>query len=692
MASSDYTFIDREVSWLAFSDRVLQEAADPTVPPLERLLFCAIFSSNLDEWFSVRVASLRRVLRLGEADTKKIGFNPSRLLHELQRSVFKQQEKYGRIIGGEVLPLLESHGIFLIQDDAVSPAQGEFLTQFFQREVQPHLGPIVLDSDPGTPALENRGIYLIVELWLKGQGAADDRPQYALVRVPSPPVDRFVVLPSDDGRKLVMYLDDVIRYNLPTLFPDKDVGDSFAVKLTRDADLGLEDEDELGVDLVEAIRKSLKKRQTGIPSRFLYDQEASHDVVSGMKEWLALSDQDLIAGGRYHNLHDFFGFPRFDRDDLSFPAWEPIPHPVLDGAPSIFALMREKDRIAHFPYQPFDPVVRFLDEAASDPDVDEMWLTVYRVAKDSAVLTALLKAAEAGKKVNVFMEVQARFDEATNLEWADRMEAAGVNTMYSIPGLKVHAKLAMARRREGDGHRLYAYLATGNLNEKTAGLYADHGLFTTDERLTLDVREIFKFLAGEIEEIVPKHLLVAPNTMRSGFYDLIKAEAKAAKAGEPSGMILKMNSLEDTKIIKKLYKASKAGVPIQLIVRGIFRLAAGLPGQSENITARSILDRYLEHARIYIFHAGGEEKMYLASADWMKRNLSRRIEVAFPIYDPDVKAELRQLIDIQLADNRKARVLNAKLDNTYVASEEGAEPVRTQEAFREWLKGRSEPV
>ena len=385
-----------------------------------------------------------------------------------------------------------------------------------------------------------------------------------------------------------------------------------------------------------------------------------------MEEWLSLSDHDFIAGGRYHNLSDFFGFPRFGRDDLSFPRWEPIPHPVLHGAPSIFALMREKDRIAHFPYQPFDPVVRFLDEAGGDPDVDEMWLTVYRVAKDSAVLTALLKAAEAGKKVNVFMEVQARFDEATNLEWAARMEAASVNTMYSIPGLKVHAKLAMARRSEGDGHRLYAYLATGNLNEKTAGLYADHGLFTRDERLTRDVREVFRFLAGEIEEIVPKHLLVAPSTMRSGFYDLIKAEAKAARAGEPSGMILKMNSLEDTKIIKKLCKASKAGVPIQLIVRGICRLATGLPGQGENITVRSILDRYLEHTRIYIFHAGAEEKMYLPSADWMKRNLSRRIEVAFPIYDPDVKAELRQLIDIQLADNQKARVLNAKLDNTHL--------------------------
>jgi polyphosphate kinase len=688
MSSSDYTFIDREVSWLSFSERVLQEAADTNVPPLERLLFCAIFSSNLDEWFRVRVASLRQLLRLGEADTKKLGFNPPRLLHELQRTVFNQQEEYGRILRGEVLPLLESHGIFLVDEDSLSPAQGEFLSEYFRTEVQPHLGPVILESDPGTPALDDGGLHLVVALWPQDDSTSHAAPRYALVRVPSPPVGRFVVLPSDDSRNEVMFLDDVVRYNLPVLFPDSDVGDSFAVKLTRDADLHLEDEDELGVTLVEAIRKSLKKRETGVPSRFLYDQEASRDILTRMKEWLVLSDHDFIAGGRYHNLSDFFGFPRFGRADLCYPEWPPIPHPELEGATSVMALMREKDRVVHFPYQSFDHVIDFLDEAAGDPDVEELWLTVYRVARDSAVLTALLKAAEAGKRVNVFMEVQARFDEATNLEWADRMEAAGVNTLYSMEGLKVHAKLALVRRREGDGHRLYGYLGTGNFNEKTSKLYADHGVLTADERLTRDVEQVFKFLAGEVDQPVTEHLLVAPTTLRSGFSDLIKAEIKAARAGEPSGITLKMNSLQDTKMIKKLYRASNAGVPIQLIVRGIFRLAVGVPGQSESITARSILDRYLEHARIYIFHAGGEEKMYLASADWMKRNLSRRVEVAFPIYDPDVRAELQRLVDIQLADNQKARILNAKLDNPRVPAEAGAEPVRSQEAFREWLENR----
>ena len=686
MSGSDYTFIDREISWLAFSDRVLQEAADPTVPALERLLFCAIFSSNLDEWFRVRVASLRNLLRLGEADTKDLGFNPARLLHQLQRSVFNQQEKYGKILRNEVLPLLEANGIFIPRGDEISQAQREFVTDYFRREVEPHLGPIALESDDETPTLKNRGIYLVVELWPGSSDAEPDGLDFALVHVPSA-IPRFLVLPEEGGRHQAMFLDDVIRCNLSAIFPDKEVGDSFAVKLTRDADLHLEDEDEFEVDLVEAIRKSLDKRETGVPSRFLYDQEASHDVVARVKDWLSLSDQDLIAGGRYHNLDDFFAFPHFDRADLRFPEWDPVAHPALTDAPSILELIREKDRVLHFPYQSFNDVVRFLDEVAHDDDVEEIWLTVYRVAKDSAVLTALLDAAAAGKRVSVFMEIQARFDEATNLEWADRMEKAGVNTMYSIPGLKVHAKLALARRKEGDGHRLYAYLGSGNLNEKTAKLYADHGLLTADARLTEGVLQVFKRLAGEIETPVSEHLLIAPKTMRSGFYALIDAEIEAAKAGRPSGIILKMNSLQDEKMIKRLYRASEAGVPVQLIVRGIFCLAAGLPGQSENITARSIVDRYLEHARISIFHAGGEEKMYVASADWMGRNLNRRIEVAFPIYDPDVKAELRKSIDVQLADNRKARVLNAKLDNPYVQAEDGAEPIRSQEAFREWLKG-----
>jgi polyphosphate kinase len=678
-----YSLADRELSWLSFSHRVLQEAEDPSVPLFERLFFCAIFSSNLDEYFRVRVASLRSLLRLGKKDATKLGFNPHRLLHEIHTTVVRQQEHYGEILGG-LMGELAREGIHIVDNRRVDPRHDAFLRDYFDTHIEPHLERTALEGEETTkPFLQNRVVYLVAELWPRDEGEITTwTPKYALLEVPSPPVDRFVTLPSGGDGHEVMYLDDVIRYNLPRFYPRHETGRAYAVKLTRDAELYVDDEFE--GDLVEAIRRSLGRRETGLPSRFLYDMKAPYVLVHSLEHGLGLEDEDLVIGGRYHNLSDFMGFPRFEREDLSFPEWPAIPHPTLEDAPSVLDEVRSRDQVVHTPYQSYGHVVRFLHEAAEDPDVEALWLTVYRVARDSEILHALLDAANAGKRVVVFMEVQARFDEESNLEWADRLEAAGVETHYSMPGLKVHAKIALAVRMEAGSPLKYAYVGTGNFNERTAKVYADHGVLTADPRVTDDVQQLFRFLAGEIEEPELHHLLVAPFSLRSGFYDLIEREAEAALRGEPSGMTLKMNALEDPEIIAKLYEASRAGVPIEIIVRGICRLIPGVPGQSETIRVRSILDRYLEHARIYLFHNGGDELMYLASADWMTRNLSRRVEVALPVLDPAVRRQLRQLVDLQLSDNRKARWVDATRTNPYVEAND-APPLRSQEAFRSYV-------
>ncbi len=682
--SSTYRTVDRETSWLHFGARVLQEAADPTVPLFERLFFCGIFSSNLDEYFKVRVASLRSLLRLGKGDKAKLGIDPYRLLHDIHRIVLEQQERYGSIMAG-LFEELAAAGVVRVTDETVDPSHRDFLRRTFEEEIRPLIKPVLLDESGDPPFLENHAIYLVVELW---GGAAVARgswtPDYALLEVPSEELGRFVTLPDRGAGHEVMFLDDVIRYNLPEFFTLNEVGRSYAVKLTRDAELYVDDEFE--GDLVDAIRKSLKKRETGVPSRFLYDQRMPYVLIHRLQQGLGLEEEDLVLGARYHNLNDYMGFPRFDRADLSYPEWPPLPHPVFDNTDSVMAAVRDRDQVVHTPYQSFEHFIRFLDEAADDPEVEEVWLTVYRVARDSSVLTALIKAAESGKKVTVFMEVQARFDEESNLHWADRLEAAGVRTLFSMKGLKVHAKIALVVKGSGEGPLRYGYVGTGNFNEKTAKIYTDHGIFTTHEGITADLRQVFGFLAGEIEEPVTEHLLVAPFTLRKRFNQLIDYEADRAATGEPSGMTLKMNALEDPKIIKRLYKASVAGVSIDLIVRGVCRLIPGLEGQSETVRGRSIIDRYLEHPRIYAFHHGGEQQIYIASADWMTRNLSRRVEVAIPIYDSGIREQLQRSLDLQLADNQKARIIDERGSNRY-ASADGQPPLRAQEAFRDYLAG-----
>lgn len=674
-------YINRELSWLSFNGRVLQEAEDPRVPLLERLKFLAIYSSNLDEFFRVRVAMLRALLRLKKKKIDQLDFAPVRLLKQIHRMVSAQQERFGAIFRQQILPGLEDHGIHLVDERQLDARQQRFLQAYFNETIRPRLHPTLLvDSAEEVPFLKNRALYLVTELWPR-----DDResrfviePHYGLVEVPSPPLPRFVELPSPEGEHHVLFLDDAIRAHLADLFPTYEVGPAYAVKLSRDAELYLEDE--FSGNLVEMIKKSLRKRETGIPTRFLYDLRTPYGVVRFLKQCFQLEDEDMIQGGRYHNFNDFFSFPGFGKDELGFEPMPPLAHPVLAQATSFFDTLAEQDRLLHFPYQRYDYVIDFLHEAATDPQVEEVWVTLYRVASDSAVNQELIRAAEAGKQVTAFVELKARFDEATNVVWAERMEAAGVRVLYSMPKLKVHAKIALVARREESDLRHYAFLSTGNFNEKTARVYTDFGLFTADARLADEVRRVFGFLLERTpDEVQPfEHLLVAPFDMRERFYALIEREMAHAAAGRTARMTLKMNSLEDPEIIAKLYEASQAGVEIRLLVRGICCLVPGIADLSENITITSIVDRFLEHPRVYLFHNDGDAVCYLASADWMTRNLSRRVEVAFPLYDPHIFQQIQLYLGLQLTDNTKARYLDAHQQNQYVPRPPDAPEIRAQ--------------
>lgn len=670
---------DRELSWLAFNGRVLQEAADPGVPLFERLAFLSIYSSNLDEFFRVRVASLRSLLRLKKKKVKRLPLDPRRLLREIHRVVHRQQETFGFLFR-ELIPSLEEVGLRLRSDTQLTEPERAAVRARMADEVLPTLTPIALEDDGPPPFLPDRSLHLVVELWTRGTAPLPP-PEYVLVPVPSPPFPRFLTLdPDHAGVRTVVFLDDALRVALPDLFPDRDVGGAWAVKLSRDAELHLEDEFE--GDVVEAIRKSLAKRETGVPARFLYDMRTPWSVVRLLHDALDLEAEDMVVGGRYHNLHDLRDFPRDGVDGHVYPPAPALPHPDLDAAPSVLDAVAAADQLLHFPYQSYDHVVRFLTEASADPGVEEIWLTVYRVSRRSRVLAALLEARERGKKVHVFLEVKARFDEASNVEWADRLREAGVVTSFSDAELKVHAKIALVVRRESSGElRRFAYLGTGNFNEDTARFYTDFALLTADDRLAGEIERVFHMLEGRDVSPVFDHLLVAPHTLRTALVDRIRREARRAREGRPSGISLKLNALEDEAMIRELHDAALAGVPIRGLVRGICRM---VPPSDTAVRLRSVVDRWLEHGRIYAFHGtDGAPEVFLASADWMHRNLSRRVEVAFPLLDPRLRDEALDVLELQLADGRKGRVLDGSGRNVYAGA---AEPgFGSQAAVRNYL-------
>ena len=681
---------DRDLSWLSFNHRVLQEAADPDVPLYERIKFLAIFSSNIDEFFRVRVASLRALLRLKKKAQKQLEFDPEALLKRILKVVDRQQEEFGEIYRSQIQEGLRKQRIFLVTGEGLDDTQERFARLYFRREVSPLLTPRFLSAKDEKPFLENRYLYLAVQLTSKPPVFPQKRKrrpknefQYALIEIPSDGIPRFIELPSRENHHYIIFLDDVIRLCLEEVFPNHDIHGSYAVKLTRDAELYIDDE--FSGDLLEKIKKALGRRSEGIPSRFLYDADIPGRFLSILVDAFGLRKEDLVRGGRYHNFHDFLDLPNPGGPHLEYEPMPQLQREALGPGRGIVTSVRSRDAMLYFPYHGYDPVIRFLEEAADDPATQSIHVTLYRVARHSRVVEQLLRAAHKGKDVVAFVEVKARFDEDSNIRWAEELERAGGRVLYSLPGLKVHAKLCLVTREVGGNVERLAYLSTGNFNEKAARLYTDFGFFTAKSPVTSEVAQVFDILSRRANEGRFETLLVAPFTMRSRFVDLIDEEISNARSGEEAFVIAKMNSLQDPAMIAKLYEASSAGVSISLLVRGICSLIPGVRNMSENIRVFSIVDRFLEHARLFWFHHGGEELMFLSSADWMERNLKRRIEVAFPVEDETIREELREILRLQLRDSVKARILNARQDNAHRPS---GEPLRSQYAIYDYLKER----
>ncbi len=653
-------FKNRDISWLSFNYRVLQEAKDPKVPLYERIKFLAIYSSNMDEFFRVRVAGIRSLLNISKGAQKELDYNPAELIRKISKEVNKQQKEYGQIFRNKIIPELKENNVCLINECETTNKQKEFTSKYFNERVVHQIQPILLVKNKIVPFLRNRRLYLAVILKPKTADKSKSelkktRNRYAIIEIPSNHLPRFIELPSEDKNTYIMFLDDIIRYNLKSIFFGYDIVNAYSIKLTRDAELYIDDE--FSGNLVDKIQRSLLKRNIGAPSRFLYDESIPKYFLKLLKETFHIDKDDLIAGGKYHNFNDFFSFPSSDGNDLFNVPLPTLRHSQLDKSRYLFDAIANRDHIVHFPYQTYDYVLQFLDQAADDPSVTSIYITQYRVAKGSEVISALVKAVRRGKKVMVFVELKARFDEESNIHWAEEMKSQGINVLYSFPGLKVHSKLALVKRTEGKQDKYYCYMATGNFNEKTAQLYSDTGLFTSDPRLTKEVKMVFNYLRDTKVKPKFRHLLVAQFNMRKTFVNLIDNEIEFAKNGKKARIILKMNSLEDKKMILKLYEASNAGVKIDLIIRGICCLLPGVNGLSKNINVISIVDRYLEHSRIFIFHNNGDTKIFAGSADWMKRNLSRRIEVIFPIYNKDVKKEIYDIIKF----NKKIMLKQEKL-------------------------------
>lgn len=662
MAENPFPLITRDLSWLSFNYRVLQEAKDRTVPLFERIKFLAIYSSNLDEFFRVRMANHRNLLRVGKKTKKELEFSPKQIVKEIQDVVTTQQEEVSLIFENEIIPELKKHNIFLKRRLDLNEEQREFVEDYFKDHMLPFVQPVLLVKDKIRPFLNNAALYLTV--LLQPKEAPDAPHEYAIVKIPSDHLPRFIKLPSPENRHDLIILDDIVRHSVSWMFPGYDILDTYSIKLTRDAELYIDDE--FAGDLIQKIKDSLARRHVGPASRFVYDREMPEELLESLKDVFDLEKYDTLEEGRYHNNFDFFKFPDFGLTQLKDPPMPPLPYIDLENAKDFFKTIRERDHLVHFPYHTYEPVVRFFEEAAKDPNVTHIKIIQYRVAKRSRIMQALMNAVRSGKQVSVFIEVKARFDEEANLVWGERLEKAGVKVHYSFPGVKVHSKLALVRRLEANHERMYAYLSTGNFHEDTAKLYTDLGLFTADKRIVGEVARVFSYLETVKQpQQAFKHLLVGQFNLREGLENLIDFEIRKAKAGKTAKIILKMNSLQDPDMINKLYEASQAGVNIKLIVRGICCLVPGLKGVSENIEAISIVDRFLEHSRVFVFYHGGREKIYLSSADWMVRNLSYRIETAFPILDAKLRREIKDYINIQLRDNVKARVLDLDSSNDY---------------------------
>lgn len=687
-------YIDREKSWLTFNARVLQEAADESVPLLDRLRFLGIFSNNLDEFFRVRYAAIRR-MRFENIDSEKVlgGITAETLLKEITEIVIEHQSESLRILS-EIEQKLEKENVFILNEKQISNEQENFIKEYFIQTVSPAIVTIMLNDLDKFPLLKDTSGYLAIKLVMNNELQALNvakEIRYAVVEIPST-INRFVVLPSNSEKQYIILLDDVIRLNLNYIFNifDYESISAHMIKITRDAQL--EFDSDLSKSLIEKISDSVKERRVGEPVRFVYDQAIGKDTLAFLLERMHIDSSDsIIPGGRYHNRRDYMNFPNLGRYDLLYKQNPPLSIPGLDLEGSILEKIKHKDYLLNSPYQSFSYVIKFLREAALDPKVISIKITLYRLAKNSQIVSSLINAAKNGKKVTVQIELQARFDEASNISYAHQMQAEGIELIFGIKGLKVHSKICVIERIEDTKIKRYGFLSTGNFNENSAKVYTDVTLFTANTAILKDVSKVFEFFEINYKVHRYKHLFVSPHYTRSKFVRLIDREIMNALSGKEAFIKLKMNSVSDYRMIDKLYEASNAGVKIQLIIRGICCLIPGIKGMSENIEAISIVDNYLEHSRIYIFANDSNPEIYISSADFMTRNIDARVEVTCPIYDEDIKTELLETFEIGWKANVKARIHSEDLKNVYRRNGD-KKPYRAQLEMYNYYRNKLEVV
>lgn len=673
---------NRELSWLSFNDRVLQEANDPSVPLLERLKFLGIFSSNLDEFFRVRVGTLRRMLKMGTKYKKLLDKDPEKTLSEIQKIVLRQQEKFEQIYTNIQLELA-THHIFIINEEQLSESQGKAAKEYFEAVIRPHITPLMLNQMDQELDLRDKSIYLAIEL---KNTSGKTKPIYSIIQVPTDRISRFMVLPSEENKTFIILLDDVIRFCLPSIFYTFDYNQfsAYTIKVTRDAELDFEND--IVSSYVEQLSKSIKKRQKGSPVRFIYDEEMPESYLKFLMKKLKMKrDDNMIPGGRYHNFRDFMKFPSVGSTKLRYKHPQPISHDSLPVQTGILQTIAKKDVLLHYPYHSFHYITDLLREASIDPNVVSIKMTLYRLAKHSNIVNALINAVKNGKEVTVIMELQARFDEEANIFWANKLAEEGAKVLYGVPGYKVHSKLCLVTRKEGRKYINYANISTGNFNEDTSTVYSDTSLLTANPKITDEVEKVFEFFNDNTRVYKFKSLMVSPRQLRSRLEQLIINETENAENGKPGWIIIKLNSIVDKRLIDKLYQAAECGVKVKLIIRGICTLNPELKILHNNIEAISIVDKYLEHSRVLIFCNNNNPLYFISSADWMERNLDHRIEVSVPILDKKLQKELLDIINIQLNDNVKARTINATQNNMYRLLP-SSQKVRAQDDIYKYLQ------
>lgn len=686
-------YINREISWLKFNERVLQEADDNSVPLIERLRFVGIFSNNLDEFFKVRYATVKRIADSGQGGKKALGIKANELLEQITTEVIRLQNKSLNILQN-IRKKLQDEKIFIINETEIQPEHINFIKEYFLDKISPALFTIILNDLDASPTLKDDVAYLAIKMILKDEEksegikrffssvAYNEKVQYALVELPKT-LDRFIELPPLQGNNYIILLDDVIRFCLPKIFSifDYESISAYMIKFTRDAELDIDSD--LSKSFVEKISSSVAGRREGQPVRFVYDAEIEKDTLDFLMQKMNIHSNDsIIPGGRYHNRRDYMNFPSLGRKDLQYTPQMPLSVKNFSFEGSILKQIAEQDYLQFAPYHSFSYIIRFLREAALDPKVKSLKITIYRLAKNSQVANSLINAVKNGKKVTVQIELQARFDETANIEYAEQLQREGVKLVFGIRGLKVHSKICVIEREEGTEIKRYGFISTGNFNESTAKIYTDYTLFTANQKILKEVNRVFDFFETPYRIHRYNHLLVSPHYTKKSFIKLIDKEIEFAKAGKEAFLKLKMNGLTSYQMVDKLYEASRAGVKIQMIVRGVCCLIPQVEGMSENIEVISIVDKFLEHPRLYIFGNGGNPKYYISSADWMTRNLDNRVEVSCPIYDKKIQKELWDTFEIGWKDNVKARIISQKQDNAYRTTE--GEKIRSQEAIYQY--------